>query len=142
MPRHFDYTLDVRCSPEQAYDRITSSDAWRDSAVYGKLEWTAGEPWQPSSVRQVETLHPFRLQHTETVLAASPGRALELRTEAMGGIINHTRIALAPTAGGTTITYSIDVEGPPFMPSSLIDDFVHRFMDAYLPELKKLCERP
>lgn len=142
MPRHFDYTLHVPCSPAEAYERITSPDGWRGSEVYGKIHWAKGEPWQPGSVREVETLHPFRMQHHETVLAAHPGEALEIRTQATGGITNHTRIRFASAAaGGASITYSIDVAGPAFMPASLIDDFVHRFMDAYLPELKKLCEK-
>ena len=138
--RHFDYSLDVPCSAADAYDRITSSDAWQGSEVYGKIQWVEGEPWLPGSVREVETLLPFRMQHKETVLAARPGEALEIRTQAVGGITNHTHIRFAPAAaGGASITYSIDVEGPAFMPGSLIDDFVHRFMDAYLPELKRLC---
>ncbi|HSE48750.1 MAG TPA: hypothetical protein VLA96_06030 [Terriglobales bacterium] len=146
MPRHFDYSLDVPCSPADAYDRITSSDAWQGSEVYGKIQWVQGEPWQPDSVREVETLVPFRAQHKQRVLAAHPGRVIDIMSHGMG-YTNHTQILLEPsrgdaagaTGGGTHIQYVIDIEGSLPLPGSLIDDFVHRFMDAYLPELKKLC---
>jgi len=141
MPRHFDYALDVPCTPEQAYERITSSDAWQASQVYGKMRWLEGEPWRPDSIREVETLVPFRAQHKQRVLAAQPGRLIDIMSHGMG-YTNHTQIFLERSlaGGGTHIRYVIDVEGSLPLPGSLIDDFVHRFMDAYLPELKRLCE--
>jgi hypothetical protein len=142
MPRHFEYTLDVPCSPDAAYERITSSGAWQGSQVYGKLQWLEGEPWQPDSVREVETLVPFRAQHRQRVLAAQPGRLIDIMSHGMG-YTNHTQIFLEPgLAGGTAIKYVIDIEGSLSLPGSLIDDFVHRFMAAYLPELKRLCQAP
>lgn len=141
MPRHFEYALDVSCPPAEAYERITSSDAWQGSQVYAKIKWVEGEPWQPDSVREVETLVPFRAQHRQRVLAAQPGRVIDIVSHGMG-YTNHTQIFLERSlaGAGTQIKYVIDIEGSLPLPGSLIDDFVHRFMDVYLPELKRLCE--
>src|ERR1041384_8204807 len=111
MPRHFDFAFDVPCSPELAYERITSSEAWQGSEVYGKIRWVEGQPWQPDSVREVETLVPFRAQHRQRVLAAQPGLLIDIVSHGMG-YTNHTQILLEKSladGAGTHIKYVIDI---------------------------------
>src|SRR5437762_3264425 len=110
MPKRYEYALEVAISPARVYEVLTDIDRWRASKVYGAIRWVEGTPWQPDSVRMVETLVPFRARHRQRILKTTPGELVEVLSHGMG-YTNHTQILLAPTdAGGASIRYLIDIE--------------------------------
>jgi hypothetical protein len=138
MPKHFEYLIQFAATPSEIFRVLTDTARWRHSKIYGDIEWT-GQPWSVGSTRTVETLVPFHARH-QKVLAVHENELLSVLSHGFG-YTNHTQIVLKrlPTTG-TEVLYLIDIEGKlPLLFGFVIEEFVARFMESYVPELRRLC---
>jgi hypothetical protein len=140
MLKHFEYSIQLPAQPSEVFRVLTDTSRWRHSRIYGEIAWQ-GEPWRIGSTRVIETLVPFHARHRQKVLALRQDELLSVLSHGFG-YTNHTQIVLTRMAlGGTEARYLIDIEGTlPLLFGFVIEEFVARFMDAYIPELKRLCE--
>ena len=142
MPKHFEYSLQFAAAPAEVFRVLTDTDRWRNSRVYGDIQWK-GKPWAVGSTREVETLVPFHAHHEQRVLAVRQDEVLSVLSHGFG-YTNHVQVILklSPT-GGTEVLYLVDIEGKlPLLFGFVIEEFVERFMEVYIPQLKSFCEEP
>lgn len=144
MPKHFEYSVLLSSKPEDVFALITDRRYSANSKVLRDVEWKGGAAWQPGSTRIVETLVPFHSVHTQRVLARRDNELLELISHGFGYTM-HLEIVLRRSllAAGTEVDYLIDIEGKlPLLFGFVIEEFVSRFMEAYLAELIQVCHDP
>jgi len=144
MPKHFEYSILLSSKPEEVFRLITDRRYSGNSKVLRDIDWKDGAPWQRGSTRISEALVPFHSVHTQRVLARRENELLELISHGFGYTM-HLEIVLRPSplGDGTEIDYLIDVEGTlPLLFGFVIDEFVSRFMEAYLAELLQVAHDP
>jgi len=144
MPKHFEYSVLLSFKPDEVFRIITDPRYSGNSKVLRDLEWNDGPPWQAGSSRVVEALVPFHSVHTQRVLARRDNELLELISHGFGYTM-HLEIVLKRSvlSEGTEVDYIFDIEGKlPLLFGFAIEEFVSRFMEAYLAELIQICHDP
>lgn len=140
MPKQFEYTIELPLAPPAVFRLLTDSARWRGSRLYGNIRWLDGEPWQPGSTREVETLLPYHRRHRQRVLANRENELLEVMSHGFG-YSNHIQLLLRPSPqGGTTLRVLNLVEG--FLPMLFgsLEEFMQKFVEAWERELRRMCE--
>jgi hypothetical protein len=144
MPKHFEYSVLLSSNPEEVFRILTDRRYTGNSKVLRDVGWKDGPPWQPGSTRIAETFVPFHSVHTQRVLARRDNELLEVISHGFGYTM-HLEIVLrrASLTEGTEVDYLIDIEGKlPLLFGFVIEEFVSRFMEAYLAELIQVCHDP
>ena len=139
MPKTFEYAVDLPLKPEATFRVLIDSSRWLHSKLYGDIRWVEGEPWQPGSTREVETLLPYRRRHRQRVLARRENELLELMSHGFG-YSNHVQLLLRPSPeGGTTLRIVNLVEG--FLPLLFgnLDRYMEQIVEAWVEEMRRLC---
>ncbi len=144
MPKHFEYSILLSSKPEEVFRLITDRRYSGNSKVLRDVEWRGGAPWQLGSTRVAETLVPFHSVHAQRVLTRRENTLLELISHGFGYTM-YLEIVLRPSGlgEGTEVDYLIDIEGTlPLLFGFVIEEFVSRFMEAYLAELLQASHDP
>jgi hypothetical protein len=144
MPKHFEYSILLSSKPEEVFRLITDRRYSANSRVLRDIDWKDGAPWQRGSTRIAETLVPFHSVHTQRVLARRENELLELISHGFGyTMLLEIVLRPSPLGDGTVVDYLIDIEGKlPLLFGFVIDEFVSRFMEAYLAELLQISHEP
>jgi hypothetical protein len=143
MPKHFEYSILLSPAPQDVFRIITDRRYSGSSKVLRDIEWTGGSPWQVGSSRIVETLVPFRSVHTQRVLTRRDNELLELISHGFGYTMHLEIVLRKAMGGGTEVDYRFDIEGKlPLLFGFAIEEFVSRFMEAYLAELIQYAHHP
>lgn len=144
MPQRFEFFLRLSRPRSEVFRILTDGESWRGSRVYGEMRWVQGRPWEVDSVREVETLAPVRARHTQRVAAFEQDRLIEVISHGFG-YTNYVQLLFtdAIASGGTEFHVVSDIEGTlPLLFGFVLEDYVARFMEVYLAEVKRLCEPP
>ena len=139
MAKTFEHTVELPLAPPAVFRLLTDTARWRHSKLYGDIRWIDGEPWQPGSTREVETLLPYHRRHRQRVLARRENELLEVASHGFG-YTNNVQLALAPSPqGGTTLRVTNRVEGTLPMLFLNLDMYMAKIMEAWTEEMQRLC---
>jgi hypothetical protein len=144
VTRSFSYQVKTTASAALAWEVFSNWRRWHTFAsIYGKMEWTQGQPWQVGSRLSVEVVQPFHVVIDHVITYCDPGRKVGWIDHALGIAIDQW-VEFEPHNGsGTHVRVTGEMVGAQLQLSNGLDvdrfvrDFTRQWYDAY----REVCDQ-
>ncbi|HUN88395.1 MAG TPA: SRPBCC family protein [Terriglobales bacterium] len=135
--RRFSYEVIVKASPKLAWEIFSDWRRWHTfSNVYGRLEWTKGQPWTVGSRLSIEVLRPVQTTIDHVITHCDPAERVGWIDHAMGVTVEQWVSFEPRNESGTIVRATGEIVGsePQLARTSLLEffqDFTRQWYEAY-----------
>jgi len=135
--RRFSYEVIVKASPKLAWEIFSDWRRWHTfSNVYGRLEWTKGQPWRVGSRLSIEVLRPVQTTIDHVITHCDPAERVGWIDHAMGVTVEQWVSFEPRNESGTIVRATGEIVGsePQLAGTSLLEffqDFTREWYEAY-----------
>jgi len=137
VSRRFSYEVMVKAGPKLAWEVFSDWRRWHTfSNVYGRLEWTKGQPWSVGSRLSIEVLRPVHTVIDHVITHCEPAERVGWIDHALGVTIEQW-VVFEPRNGSGTLVHvtgdivgsELDLNGVPL--HQFFRDFTREWYEAY-----------
>jgi hypothetical protein len=128
----------VQASPKLAWEIFSNWRRWHTfSNIYGRLEWTAGEPWSVGSRLSIEVVRPLHVTIEHVITHCDPAEKVGWIDHALGVAIDQWVTFERKNGSGTLVRVAGEVVGSQLVLGngvsleSFIGDFTKGWYDAF-----------
>ena len=135
--KRFSHEVSVRANPKLAWEVFSDWRRWHTfSNVYGRLEWTKGQPWRVGSRLSIEVLRPVHTVIDHVITHCDPAERVGWIDHALGVTIEQW-VSFEPKNGSGTLVHvtgeivgsELDLEGVSLQ--QFFQDFTREWYEAY-----------
>lgn len=144
MGTKFSYEVSVTASPKLAWEIFSNWRRWHTFAnVYGRLEWTKGEPWHVGSRLSIEVVRPVHVTIDHVITHCDPGEKVGWIDHAMGIAIDQWVVFEPKGNGGTRVRTSGEIVGKEtsLPDGESLEKFVTQFTRQWYEAYREVCNQ-
>jgi hypothetical protein len=100
----FQYSVVTKAQRGPAWDIFCDFTKWNSFvSIYGKINWSEGQPWHPSARMEIEVLRPARALIDRVITSCAPARRVGWIDNAMGAVLAQWVMFEDDVSGGTRV---------------------------------------
>lgn len=144
MSRTFSHSVLVRANRQLAWEVFSNWRRWHTFAnIYGKLEWTKGEPWTVGSRLSIEVVHPIQVTIDHVITHCDPAEKVGWIDHAQGVAIDQWVVFEPKNGSGTMVRVAGEIVGTEIIfPNGLsLDNFVTDFTRQWYEAYAEVCNQ-
>jgi hypothetical protein len=136
--KRFSHEVQVKAAPMLAWEIFSDWRRWHTFAnIYGKIEWSKGQPWRVGSRLSIEIVSPVHVTIDHVITHCDPGEKVGWIDHAMGVAIDQWVLFEPKNGAGTLVRVAGEIVGSDLVLSngvpleSFVRDFTQQWYAAY-----------
>lgn len=143
VARRFSYEVMVKAGPQLAWEVFSDWRRWHTfSNVYGRLEWTTGQPWTVGSRLSIEVLRPVHTVIDHVITHCDPAERVGWIDHALGVTVEQWVSFEPKNESGTLVRASGEIVGSePELNGSSLQQFFQEFTRDWYQAYREVCDQ-
>jgi len=144
VSRRFSYEVMVKANPQLAWEVYSNWRRWHTFAnVYGRLEWTHGEPWKVGSRLSIEIVQPMQVKLEHVITHCDPAEKVGWIDHAMGVAIDQWLVFEPRNGSGTMVRIAGEIVGAElvFHNGINLETFAANFTRSWFDAYRDVCNQ-